>query len=42
MLNTQVIGLNTTNDKICVEEEITVFTIKDLSRQQEHSLSYKR
>lgn len=30
MENTQVIGLKTTNDKICVEEEITVFMIKDL------------
>lgn len=37
MLNTQVTGLKTANDKICVEEEIAVFMIKDLYRQQEQS-----
>lgn len=42
MLNTQVTGLETTNDKICVEEGITVFKIKDLYRQQEHCPSYER
>lgn len=42
MLNTQVTGLKTINDKICVEEEITVFMIKDLYRQQAHSLCCKR
>lgn len=42
MLNTQVAGLNTINDKICVEEGISVFMIKDLYSQQEHRLSYER
>lgn len=42
MLNTQVTELKTTNDKIYVEEEIRVFMIKDLYRQQEQSLSYKK